>query len=163
MLRCVDEMKDLPGAEQILNGKVSDEMFRELRYTAKRLDEYNQIPIDPLASILYGLGLLSASSHNETIPQVTKLSQLNESSENLMTIEEILTSQMSVLNWTLDDAVTPPTEQIISTPNSVKVLSKDIKSHIVEEEATCCWCCSSAPIPETARDLKGRKKNKTPR
>ena len=70
-------MKDLPGSEQILNGKVSDEMFRELRYTAKRLDEYNQIPIDPLASLLSGLCLLSPTSQKEKIPQVTRLSQLN--------------------------------------------------------------------------------------
>ena len=57
VLRCVNEMKDLPGSQQILGGKVSDEMFRELRYTGKRLDEYNQIPIDPLTSMLGSAGL----------------------------------------------------------------------------------------------------------
>jgi hypothetical protein len=155
VLRCVKEMKDLPGSQQILNGKVSDEMFRELRYSAKRLDEYNQIPIDPLASLLSGLGLLSPTSQKEKSPPVARLSQLNETCESLLTIEEILTSQMSVLNWTLDDATTPPAEQAIS-PKSAKVSAKE--PPFAEEEATCCWCCSSAPIPEQKQEPKGRKK-----
>ena len=160
VLRCVNDMKDLPGSEQILNGKVSDEMFRELRYTAKRLDEYNQIPIDPLASLLSGLGLMSPTSQKEKIPQVTRLSQLNQTSESLLTIEEILTSQMSVLNWTLDDAVIPPAEQTITTPKGVKVSINDDGKSPFQEEATCCWCCSSAPIPEQKdqKEQKGRKK-----
>ena len=151
-------MKDLSGSEQILNGKVSDEMFRELRYTAKRLDEYNQIPIDPLASLLSGLGLLSPTSQKEKIPQMTRLSQLNDTSESLLTIEEILTSQMSVLNWTLDDAVIPPAEQTI-TPTGVKVTMNDDGKSPFQEEATCCWCCSSAPIPEQ-KDQKQRRAGK---
>ena len=160
VLRCVNDMKDLPGSEQILNGKVSDEMFRELRYTAKRLDEYNQIPIDPLASLLSGLGLMSPTSQKETIPQVTRLSQLNQTSESLLTIEEILTSQMSVLNWTLDDAVIPPAEQTITTPKGVKVSINDDGKSPFQEEATCCWCCSSAPIPEQKdpKEQTARKK-----
>ena len=160
VLRCVNDMKDLPGSEQILNGKVSDEMFRELRYTAKRLDEYNQIPIDPLASLLSGLGLLSPTSQKEKIPQVTRLSQLNQTSESLLTIEEILTSQMSVLNWTLDDAVIPPAEQTITTPKGVKVSINDDGKSPFQEEATCCWCCSSAPIPEQKdqKEQTARKK-----
>ena len=160
VLRCVNEMKDLPGSDQILNGKVSDEMFRELRYTAKRLDEYNQIPIDPLASLLSGLGLMSPTSQKEKIPQVTRLSQLNETSESLLTIEEILTSQMSVLNWTLDDAVIPPAEQTITTPKGVKVSINDDGKSPFQEEATCCWCCSSAPIPEQKdqKEQTARKK-----
>ena len=160
VLRCVNDMKDLPGSEQILNGKVSDEMFRELRYTAKRLDEYNQIPIDPLASLLSGLGLMSPTSQKEKIPQVTRLSQLNQTSESLLTIEEILTSQMSVLNWTLDDAVIPPAEQTITTPKGVKVSINDDGKSPFQEEATCCWCCSSAPIPEQKdqKEQTARKK-----
>lgn len=160
VLRCVMEMKDLPGSQQILNGKVSDEMFRELRYSAKRLDEYIQIPIDPLASLLSGLGLLSPTSQKEKSPPVARLSQLNDTCESLLTIEEILTSQMSVLNWTLDDATTPPAEMAISPKSSFKASGKDNggKSPFVEEETTCCWCCSSAPIPEQKQEPKGRKK-----
>ena len=116
VLRCVNEMKDLPGSQQILGGKVSDEMFRELRYTGKRLDEYNQIPIDPLTSMLGSAGLAGwLASDKEKNPATLRLEQLRETCESLQTIEEILTSQMSVLNWTLDDAVTPPVEQAIIT------------------------------------------------
>ena len=91
---------------------------------------------------------------------MTRLSQLNETSESLLTIEEILTSQMSVLNWTLDDAVIPPAEQTITTPKGVKVSVNDDGKSPFQEEATCCWCCSSAPIPEQKdqKEQTARKK-----
>ena len=160
VLRCVNDMKDLPGSQQILGGKVSDEMFRELRYTGKRLDEYNQIPIDPLTSMLGSAGVLAGwgllASEGEKNPATLRLEQLRETCESLQTIEEILTSQMSVLNWTLDDAVTPPVEQAIITPKST---AKDRSgAAFADEDSTCCWCCSSAPIPEPTPEK--REKNK---
>ena len=119
----------------------------ELRYTGKRLDEYNQILIDPLTSMLGSAGLAGwLASDKEKNPATLRLEQLRETCESLQTIEEILTSQMSVLNWTLDDAVTPPVEQDIITPKST---AKDRSgAAFADEDSTCCWCCSSAPIPE---------------
>ena len=163
VLRCVEEIKDLPGSQQILSGKVSDEMFRELRYSGKRLDEFNQIPIDPLmsvlgasgAKVLSGWGLVA--NDPSKIPAIARLDQLKDTCESLQTIQEILTSQMSVLNWTLEEAVTPPAEQKIITPRGG---GKD-SPFAPDEDATCCWCCSSEPIPEPESDKKGGQKRPT--
>lgn len=147
VLRCMDEMKGLPGAEQILSGKVSDEMFRELRYTSRYIDEFNKMSLIPMNTLL-GSSLSSWLVSDETLdknPAVMNLRQLRETCESLQTIEEILTSQLSVLNWDVGEAMTPPPAEIIVNPKDVAVgLSSEPSGS--PEESTCCFCCSSAPI-----------------
>ena len=83
----------LPGAEQILSGKVLDEMFRELRYTSRYIDEFNKMSLIPMNTLL-GSSLSSWLVSDETLdknPAVMNLRQLRETCESLQTIEEILT------------------------------------------------------------------------
>ena len=83
----------LPGAEQILSGKVSDEMFRELRYTSRYIDEFSKMSLIPMNTLL-GSSLSSWLVSDETLdknPAVMNLRQLRETCESLQTIEEILT------------------------------------------------------------------------
>ena len=56
--------------------------------------------------------------------------------------------------------VIPPAEQTITTPKGVKVSINDDGKSPFQEEATCCWCCSSAPIPEQKdqKEQTARKK-----
>jgi len=152
VLRCVDEMKGLPGAEQILSGKVSDEMFRELRYTSRYIDEFNKVPLMPMNTLL-GSSISSWLVSDETLdnnPAVMNLRQLRETCESLQTIEEILTSQLSVLNWDVGEAMTPPPPEIIVNPKDVEVGLSLEHSSSPPEDSTCCFCCSSAPIEAPA-------------
>ena len=107
------------------------------------------------AKVLSGWGLVA--NDPSKIPAIARLDQLKDTCESLQTIQEILTSQMSVLNWTLEEAVTPPAEQKIITPRGG---GKD-SPFAPDEDATCCWCCSSEPIPEPESDKKGGKKRPT--
>ena len=151
-------------------------MFRELRYTSRYIDEFNQVPLMPMNTLL-GSSLSRWLVSDETLdnnPAVMNLRQLRETCESLQTIEEILTvrpiclrhplspprlttiiihdaqSQLSVLNWDVGEAMTPPPPEIIVNPRDVEVGLRLEHSSSPPEDSTCCFCCSSAPIEAPA-------------
>ena len=78
----------MPGADELLKGKVSDEMFRELRQTERNIAEYMDQPVSIIT------GMLSAwlgTSEEDTSPARIKLKQLVDTCESLVFVEEILT------------------------------------------------------------------------
>jgi hypothetical protein len=76
--------------QEILKGKVSHEMFVELRQTERHITEYMDKPV----SIT---GLLSAwlgTAEEDTSPARIKLKQLVQTCESLVFVEEILTVRL---------------------------------------------------------------------
>jgi len=157
VLKLVDDMKGLPGSQQIMKGRVSDEMFRELRGTERNIETYNQVPLSAIAGILSGW---LWTAEEDKSPARMKLMQLVETCESLVTIEEILTSQMQVLNWDVVDAMEPPVEQIILSPEQVKIGTERLGNQPVDS-STFCFCCSSEPIP--VLEPKGRRAGTSPK
>ena len=180
----------MPGSQQILKGTVSDEMFRELRQTEKNIEAYNAEPISLLSGMLSGWWW---TADEEDSPVRRKLVQLVDTCESLMMIEEILTvrcfhltapvissseygltskfldkrtqSQLHVLNWDVFEAIKPPVDQEFCDPKGVKVtLSASPDGGNQKENTTCCFCCSTEPVPiEEPRGNKNtRPRSKTP-
>jgi hypothetical protein len=168
-----------------MKGRVSDEMFRELRGTERNIETYNQVPLSAIAGILSGW---LWTAEEDKSPARMKLMQLVETCESLVTIEEILTvttlhtpafschqviltlisrrfykhvqSQMQVLNWDVVDAMEPPVEQIILSPEQVKIGTERLGNQPVDS-STFCFCCSSEPIP--VPEPKGRRAGTSPK
>lgn len=71
-----------------MSGRVSDDMFKELRVTERNIIEYNKVPLSAITGFLSGWML---SHQEDDSPARMKLSQLVETCESLVSIEEILT------------------------------------------------------------------------
>lgn len=80
--------KGLPGSQEIMKGRVSDEMFRELKGTERNIAEYSKQPVSMIAGMLSGW---LWTAEEDKSPARLKLEQLVQTCESLVFIEEILT------------------------------------------------------------------------
>ena len=114
-LKMTDELRDLPGSERVLKGRVTDAMFKEVRWAKTMLTEFeNKLPsanagpvgclFDPNTNWL--ASLFESEEDDDTVHD-EMLVKLLDVCDSLKIVEDILSSQMHVLKWDLSEALDP--------------------------------------------------------